>query len=379
MSECLRGSIKGWLPRAANNLAGKTVEEVLRSIASYAGRLAVLSLNKLLDQTDPESASVRREFLNYWVVFDTREEILQLLRRLEETRDQLQRTITTGIRELSILIQHRDIDLKLRQIVEHLEMYLAADDQSREFTRKEFLNACQLYDPKGLLVAYHKIITTKDVTGHFLGELVEHCEYQPFLQWCDIIALNALCAYLCAMQKLHVVLEDGKVTKGTLHKQDQRMAGQLEEILKAIKAAQIQYAKKAFIDKTHGQQPSDFVRLVDNFMINSDALPKTANQRLAESLGAELAERYPWYAWAVVIAEDNPRWRNFMAYSEDFQENLFLKESVHQQFMPLFGRRAAPRPVLQTIVAGDSYGIFTCKRKFYTGGKLAHQRRLTVM
>ncbi|XP_055352907.1 uncharacterized protein LOC129598855 [Paramacrobiotus metropolitanus] len=365
-----------WLVDGAIGAGSKLIEDLALFIATQTGRLTVIAINKILDRIDPASKTVRGDFLDYYLLFDARDEILEIHRELQRTTTELQQSIHVGNHRLSVLIQHHDVDLKLHTISHYLTEFLSSHGALRDHYKQEFLEACRGYDPKGLLIGLHKMITTTDATGQFLNDLIECCEYEPFLQWCDKIALNAFRAHLCALHRLHLIMQDGTISDTVFQGQHKTMEAQRRDIAKALKSAQIQYARRAFVGNDH--RPSDLVTLIDNFMIRCDCAPKTANQQLAETLGAELAQRYPWFAWAVVIAEDNPRWRNFISYSEDFQQNLFLKESVHQQFMPILGKKAAPAPVHRTVLSGENYGIFTCKRKFYAGGKLAHRRRLTV-
>ncbi|XP_055352352.1 uncharacterized protein LOC129598462 [Paramacrobiotus metropolitanus] len=277
--------------------------------------------------------------------------------------------------------KHDVISMKLCEIFDRFDNFITARDPR---SQQNFKGVFLAKNARGALVKYHNLITTNDASSRFLDDLVDAYEYEEFSEWCDVLLTNSLRAYWCAIFQRRLESECGEIGAPTLHVQEEELESLLGNIVKTVKSAQNRYHRKPFIvrqpeNQANGEKPtSDFIRLVDGFMVSCNDAPSRANQQLAGEIGKQLTDRYPWLTWAVVIAEDNHDWRNFIFYSTDFKEHLLFQTSDHEQTLPLLNEILSSGPLHTTKSSGQRYGLFTCKRKFRVAGKLVHQRRITI-
>ncbi|XP_055352353.1 uncharacterized protein LOC129598463 [Paramacrobiotus metropolitanus] len=356
------------------------MEALMSLLSSQGGKLVIAAVNAILDKTSPGSSAVRGKFVDYYFLFDTRDELLKVHKSITEANKKLQESFKKETQKIMTATQHQDISMKVCRIWNNFDNFITARDSQSQERRKQIFLAD---NADCVLAEYHKVITTSNVTSRFLDDLIETHEYIAFQEWCDVLLTNSLLVYWCAKYQLRLEAEPGDLM-ATLQVPEHKLDSQLEDIVNAVKSAKSRYHRKSFSSgQTENQlnadkDTSEFVKMVDDFMVNSYDESSTANQRLANDLGKQLKDKYPWLIWAVVIAEDNRDWRNFISYSSDVEEHLLLQTSTHKHRVPLLNNMIQPDLFHKTVSSGHRYGIFTCKRKFDIAGKLLHQRRITI-
>ncbi|XP_055344422.1 uncharacterized protein LOC129592419 [Paramacrobiotus metropolitanus] len=352
-----------------------------KTVVSHVTMQALQELGKVLDKKHLVSHEERNAMIEYWFHYDQEYQLLKIQLALDKAVQHLETQFGAGIAQLDTALTYRKIDEGIYLVCHALQAYFQADPASRDHQKNDFLRVFERQDPKDLLTLLHKHVTVNDAAGQFLHTLMKSCNYHAYEHWCDHIAITALRAYLSCMHQLNIIHDDLMsqvlMRPQTVQMKVNIMVNQVEEILKTLQESKDGSRGRIFHGAENNQ--SELMDLVDKFMLHCEEEPMSHNQHCAEKLGEELSEKYPWYSWAVILAEDSSRRPNFIMYSDDFQDDLFIQRSLHSQIFPYIASSVANRPQHDIILNGKKFGMMVVKKRVHVAGKMASRRRLIVL
>lgn len=345
---------------------------------SLAARAATREYLKQIDDLSTEWSSA---VAGHWFGSSHALQLLEISARLDKAVSELTDFHRSGLSEMKAQIAYSEIKRHLNAISDKLHTY----NQHREnaISKSEFIAQCATNNPDVLLQELHHCVTVSDVTGRFLEDIIDHCDYLGYKQWQEIISVNAINAYIYWFNYMSIVFCDTiKEGEKTAFEEAQvRKSEKLIAFIKDIAAAfsrKSVYSKSKFLSKVNSSE-CELAQLLHKFLKDHQTLPFTENQTIAVKVGDTLKQLFPWYEWAVIVAE-NSATKHAITLNPELSQEMFFEKSNHV-FLP-----GSAQPITNIAYAPEStgrmYGILTCSHKhtanlrIISGTKYA--RRITV-